>query len=36
MYSRQRWVLYHVGILCYFGGDALDGVHPAYSQEITM
>jgi hypothetical protein len=36
MYSRQGWVLYHVGSVCYVGGDALDGIHFADSQEITM
>jgi hypothetical protein len=36
MYSRQGWVLYHVGFLCDFGGDASDGLHPADGQEITM
>jgi hypothetical protein len=35
MYSRQGWVLY-VGSVCYVGGDALDGIHFADSQEITM
>jgi len=36
MYSRQGWLLYHVGLLCYVGSDASDGVHSAYSKEASV